>query len=70
MPQHIVHGAPPTDGLNAGVPMENLTGTKGHPSSQGIVKAAPAAIKSLSADSFTDSQPSGGVDVKSGQGPV
>lgn len=70
MPKHIVHGAPPTDGLVSGDPIDNLTGTKGHPSSKGIVKAAPDAIKSLSGDDFTDSQPSGGVNVKSGQGSI
>ena len=70
MPDHIVKGAPPADGLSAGVPAENLTGAMEHPTSKDIVKGAPAPIKSVSADSFTTDQPSGGENVKSGQGPV
>ena len=68
MPSHIVQGAPPTDGLSAGVPPEKMPLT--HPTSKDMVMGAPAPIKSVSADGFTEGQPSHKENVKSGQGPV
>ncbi len=65
-----IKGVPPASGVPSVSPSDNLTGTKGHPSSRDIVKASPDAIKSLSGDGFTEAQPSGGVNVKSGQGPI
>jgi hypothetical protein len=61
-------GSPPQ--IMGGGAMPREVQNMPHASSMNIVKGSPDAIKSVSSDDFTTSNPRNKADVKSGQGPI